>query len=95
MEKTIKEVKEIAEMGEFHNEDCCVNFPEDNRACDVGIGTLECCENMRALKSLAEKLVVSTIEYLSYDIFDNDEQRKAGVKMYVDNFVARMKEENI
>ena len=44
------------ERGALHNEDCCVNFPEDNRACDVGTDTLDCCENMRMVQGIIDEV---------------------------------------
>lgn len=83
MEKIVKVIASLAEYGALHNEDCCVNFPEDNRACDVGTPELGCCENMAALAIFAEELVKATTEYLSHDItFDGEEQRKSGVELY-------------
>lgn len=92
MEKIAKEIIDLAEFGQLHNEDCCVNFPEDNRACDVGTPILDCCENMRTLKEYAENLVKMTITFLSYDIFGNEKQRKAGVKMYFEDLKEKLKE---
>ena len=50
--KHIEEKLEIEEYGSLHNEDCCVNFPEDSRACDVGLKYAECCEHMQTIKHL-------------------------------------------
>lgn len=41
-----KEWEELSEYGELHNENCCVN----NNSCDVGMKTLDCCDNMRNIK---------------------------------------------
>lgn len=46
---------EISEYGSLHNDDCCVNFPEDSRACDVGTGPMDCCENMRIIRTKIEE----------------------------------------
>lgn len=46
---------EISEYGSLHNDDCCVHFPEDSRACDVGIGPMDCCENMRIIRTKIEE----------------------------------------
>lgn len=76
-----------AEYGALHNEDCCVNFPEDSRACDVGTGTLDCCDNMRMVQSIVDETVRRTVEYLSHDMkFDSEEQRKVAVQMYLGTY---------
>ena len=48
-------LKELPEYGILHNEDCCVNFPEDSRACDVGTEPTDCCENMRIVDAMIRK----------------------------------------
>lgn len=45
-----EQMNSIEEAGDMHNEDCCVHFPEDSRACDVDMGEMDCCENMRFIK---------------------------------------------
>ena len=93
MEKIAKEIVELAQFGELHSEDCCVNFPEDKRACDVGTGELDCCDNMRTLAKYAENLVQITIDFLSYDItFKDEAQRKEAVKMYYEDLKSKIKE---
>jgi hypothetical protein len=92
MEQIAKEIKALAEFGQLHNEDCCVHFPEDSRACDTDTGELDCCENMRILKTYAENLVRMVINFASYDIFvDNEEQRKAGVELYLGSLKENLK----
>ena len=91
MKEIAKEIEELAQFGQLHNEDCCVNFPEDNRACDVGTGELDCCDNMRTLGKYAENLVGMVVEFMSHDIqFDGEEQRKAAVKMYLDDLKSNL-----
>ncbi len=86
MDKVAKEIRELAEYGALHNEDCCVNFPEDSRACDVGTPTLGCCENMKALASFAENLVEVTVGFLVHDMeFQDHEQREAAIKLYMED----------
>lgn len=49
---TIEQWKiDLAEAGDLHNEDCCVNF-DDARSCDGGIDLLDCCDNMRFLERI-------------------------------------------
>jgi len=74
MEKE-KIYKNASEYGVLHNEDCCTNFPEDNRACDVGTGILDCCENMKMVKSIIDETVTNVVETLSYDMEFKDEER--------------------
>ena len=38
-------------------------------------------------KYLLDSVVVAVMKYLSYDIFENEKQRKAGLQMYIDNFL--------
>ena len=91
MEEIAKEIKALAEFGQLHNEDCCVHFPEDSRACDTDTGELDCCDNMRVLKRYAKELASKVIEMMSYDVFDNEKQRKAGVKMYLEDLEDNLK----
>ena len=75
--------KELAEYGALHNEDCCVNFPEDNRACDVGTGDVECCENMKMIALFFTEKASQIVEFISHDMkYDSEEQRKEIVKLY-------------
>lgn len=55
-DKSNKWEEELSEYGALHNEDCCVNF-EDNRACDVGTGDVDCCENMMGLAAFIRTLI--------------------------------------
>ena len=74
MEKIYKEVEEA---GDMHSVDCCAN---SEGGCDAGLEPLDCCDNMRWIKSIIRMVV----ESLSYDMkFDSDEQRKAAVEMYL------------
>ena len=58
--------EEASEYGALHNEDCCVNFPEDGRACEVGMEPLDCCENMRIVKEIIDETIEKTkVEPLS------------------------------
>ena len=69
--KEIKEklYQETEEYGALHNEDCCVNF-EDSGACDAGMETLDCCDNMRMAKSIIDDTAKTIVEYLSHDMED-------------------------
>lgn len=49
--------KELSEYGSLHNEDCCVHFPEDARACDVDTGIVDCCENMKTISSFVREIL--------------------------------------
>ena len=62
-EKKWKE--ELDEFGYLHDEDCCVNFPEDARACDVSVETLDCCENMKTIKTIIEKVILDRDRFWS------------------------------
>lgn len=85
MDEIAKEINDLAEYGQLHNDDCCVHFPEDARACDVSTPILGCCENMEILGKRAEKLVEMAFNYVSHDInFKTEAQRKNAVKMYMD-----------
>ena len=55
--ESIEWEESLSEYGQLHSEDCCVNFPEDSRACDVDTGVVDCCENMRVIANFvtAEK----------------------------------------
>ena len=84
MKEFIKLYETASEYGALHNEDCCVNFPEDNRACDVSDGILECCENMKMVKAILDEAVKNVVEFISHDMkLDNEEQRKTVVKGYL------------
>ena len=75
--------QKLTEYGALHNEDCCVNFPEDNRACDVGTADDDCCENIRMVASFFREEALKIIELISHDMnCKNEEQRKAVVKIY-------------
>lgn len=52
---------DISECGELHSEDCCVHFPEDSRACDVGTGVVDCCENMQFLAKVIRQAISTAI----------------------------------
>ena len=87
MKEYIKLYENADEYGELHNEDCCVNFPEDSRACDVGMKPLEWCENMKMVKALLDEAVENVVEFISHDMkLDSEEQRKTVVKMYLDKW---------
>ena len=78
--------KELAEYGNLHNEDCCVN--NENNGCDVDVKDSECCENIRLSSAFAEELIKCLTEYFSHDMkFENEEQRKAAVKMYIEELI--------
>jgi len=85
MDKTTKNWKqELAEYGELHNEDCCVNT---EYGCDVGVGDVECCENMKAIASFFSEQTEIIIDFISHDMdFKDEEQRKEAVKMYLKHF---------
>jgi len=55
--------EEISEFAFLHNDDCCIHFPEDSRACDVGIKTLDCCVNMRTIKVFIQKTINDRDKY--------------------------------
>jgi hypothetical protein len=77
---------DASEYGVLHNEDCCVNF-DDARSCDVGVGPVDCCPNMRMIKAILDNAAQRFTEYFSHDIeFDSEEQRKAAVEMYLEDF---------
>lgn len=63
MIKTLEQQEiEIAEAGDMHDKDCCVHFPEDGRACDVGTGTLDCCENMKWIKYHLDQYATTVLQ---------------------------------
>ena len=74
MKDKIKQIYE--EYGQLHEEGCELNYEGgsfDGCTCDV--------------KSMVEELAVLFTEYFSHDIkFENEEQRKAAVKMYLEHF---------
>lgn len=76
--KELKEklYNEAQEHGALHEEHCPVNM-EDPDECD--------CDNFKMVRSIINESVDKTLEILSHDIFENEEQRKAGVKIYLDN----------
>lgn len=79
--------EELVEYGQLHNEDCCVNFPEDNRACDCSMKDDDCCENIRMSSNFVKEICGELINHLSFDMkFDSEEQRKEAVKMYCEHF---------
>jgi hypothetical protein len=94
METIIKTIKDLAEAGDLHDVECCVNY-DDSRSCDVGTLELGCCDNMKFFKNYSEQLVSAVFEYASHDIFDNEEQRVAGLKMYLDDFKEKLKEAGV
>lgn len=53
----------LSEYGSLHNENCCVNF-EDSRSCEVGVEILDCCENMKNLKSYMDSRDKAILEVL-------------------------------
>lgn len=74
--------QELAEYGELHNQDCCVNL---EYGCDCDVGDIECCENMRLIAGFFVEEVSKIIDFLSCDMsFENEEQRKEAVKMYIE-----------
>lgn len=76
--------RSAAKYSALHDEDCCVNT---EYGCDVDTPILGCCENMKMVESIIRETVASVVESLSHDIgFDSEEQRKAGVEMYLENF---------
>lgn len=81
-----KELYEYAQdFGELHNEDCCVNFPEDARACD-GNEEMECCKNMQMVQAIIDHTHKRVTEFMSHDMsWDSEEQRLAAVQMYLEN----------
>lgn len=59
-------LESLSEYGSLHNVDCCVNYPEDSRACDVDTSVVDCCENMRTFSSfLLQKLQEERTSVLS------------------------------
>ena len=84
--KTEEIYRNAAEYGAFHDEDCCVN-QEGAGACDVGTPILGCCDQMKTVKLIIDDTIRSVVESLSHDIFDNEELRKAGVAMYLEELV--------
>ena len=77
----------LTEYGALHNKDCCVNFPEDIRACDVATEDDDCCENIKAISSFFKEEAGKIIEFISYDMNCKDEeQRKRVVEYYKNNF---------
>ena len=82
MDKT-KIYESAAEFGALHNEDCCVHV-EDAGACNVSTRILDCCENMRMVKSIINDTIAETVEFISHDMNCKDEaQRQAVVKAYL------------
>ncbi|KKL79163.1 hypothetical protein LCGC14_2017630, partial [marine sediment metagenome] len=71
--------QDLAEYGQLHNEDCCVNT---EYGCDIGVGDVECCENMKLIASFFLEQAGEIIKFLSHDMdFKDEEQRKEAVKM--------------
>lgn len=76
-----KIIKKLQEAGDIHSLDCPMNSED---GCDNGISDIDCCDNIRFIV----ELIKDTIEYMSHDIkFENEEQRKAGVKMYCESLI--------
>jgi hypothetical protein len=74
--------KELAEAGDLHSEDCCVN-QEGAGECDGSVTDKDCCDNIKFIVSLIRK----TIDFVSHDMkFDKEEQRKAAVEMYMGEY---------
>lgn len=72
MDEVKKDIENITdEYGQLHEENCELNSEG---------GSFDGCTC--AMKSLSDELVTRLIEFLSHDIFDNEEQRKAGVEIY-------------
>lgn len=72
----IEEIEKITdEYGQLHETDCDLNSED---------GSFDGCTC--AMKSLSNEVVGRLIEYFSHDIFDNEEQRKAGVELYRERF---------
>lgn len=80
--------QELAEYAYLHNEDCCVH---SEGGCDAGIGELECCRNMQMLDGYVSEIIKSVTIFISHDMdFENEEQRKEAVKMYLkDTFLLK------
>lgn len=64
------------DYGQIHEEKCELNFED---------GSYDGCTC--AVKDMVKELIELLTEYFSYDIrFENEEQRKEAVKMYLNNF---------
>lgn len=55
-------VKDIPEYGQLHCEDCCVNQEDDALRCDVGVGDMDCCENMRIIGSILRSAILQAMK---------------------------------
>ncbi len=74
--KTLKErITDITDdYGSMHEYDCDLNRED---------GSDDGCECL--VKSMVDEVVESVIEFLSHDMeFNDEEQRKVAVKMYID-----------
>jgi hypothetical protein len=80
-----KELYDFAQdYGALHNEDCCVHFPEDARACDVNTG-IDCCENMQMVKGIIDNTRRRVTEFMSHDMeWDSETQRLSAIEMYLE-----------
>jgi len=79
--------QELAEYGELYNKDCCVNT---EHGCDVGVGDVDCCENMKQIAGFFSEQAKKLIEFISYDMdFKNEKQRKEAVKMYIESLILK------
>ncbi len=72
MKEEIKQIYE--EYGQLHETTCNLNNE------DTVLDGCTC-----AVKPMVEEIIDKLTEYFSHDIFENEEQRKAGVKMYLEN----------
>ncbi len=72
----MEEIKKIyEEYGQLHEEFCELNYEN---------GSFDGCTC--AVKTMVEDLVKHLTEYFSHDIkFENEEQRKEAVKMYIEH----------
>ncbi len=63
----------IGDFGAIHEDNCDLNTED---------GAFDGCDC--AVNTVADDIIRATVEHLSHDIFDNEEQRKDGVNMYLD-----------
>lgn len=75
IKELIKKMRiEAEEYAELHNEDCSCLMEEPD-ACD--------CAKMGQIENIIKDTVKEVVETLSYDIAESEEQRKAIVKLYL------------
>lgn len=67
--------KIIEDYGQLHEDNCELNHEG---------GSWDGCTC--AVKNCADEIVEAVIEYLSHDIFRNEEQRNAGAKLYLEAY---------